>query len=75
MARAESTINAAPQPDDSHLVPGVEKNDAEAGEVLDVPRHKGEGMFKGRGGDDGVHHLDRDSSPLGQTPYPLKCNA
>ena len=61
MARAESTINAAPRREDSHLVPGLEKDDAEAGEVLDVPRHEGEAVFKGRGGDDGVHHLHRDA--------------
>jgi hypothetical protein len=40
VARAGSTIDAAPRPEGSHLVPGVEKNDAEAGEVLDVPRHE-----------------------------------
>ena len=50
MARAESTINASPQPEDSHLVPGVEKIDAEAGEVLDDLRHDGKAVLKGRGG-------------------------
>ena len=50
MTRAESTINLSPRPEDSHLVPGVEKNDAKAGEILDVPRHEGKGVFKGRGG-------------------------
>jgi hypothetical protein len=60
LARAEGTIDASPRPEDSYLVPGVEENDAKAGEVLDVmgspeayPRHKGEAVFKGRGGDDG----------------------
>ena len=50
VASAESTIDAAPQPEDSHLVPGVEENAAEAGEVLDVPRHEGKALFKCRGG-------------------------
>ena len=50
MVSAERTINASPQPEDSRLVPGVEKNDAEAGEVLDVPRHEGKAVLKrGRG--------------------------
>ena len=38
-----------PRHEDSHGIPGVEKNDAEAGKVLHVPRHEGEAMFKGRG--------------------------
>ena len=46
VARAEGTINAARQPENSHLVPGVEKNDAEAGEVLDVSRHEGKATFE-----------------------------
>jgi hypothetical protein len=50
VARAESTINASPRYEDSHLVPGVEENDTKAGEVLDVSRHEGKAVFKGRGG-------------------------
>jgi len=34
-------LAATPPSEDSHLVPGVEGTDAEAGEVLDVPRHEG----------------------------------
>ena len=58
VASAESTINAAPRREDSHLVPGVEENDAEAGEVLDVPRHEGKAVFKRRGGDHAIRHLE-----------------
>jgi len=53
VARAGSTIDAAPRPEGSHLVPGVEKNDAEAGEVLDVSRHEDKAVLNGSGGDDG----------------------
>jgi hypothetical protein len=37
VARAESAINAAPRPEDSHLVPGVEKIDAERGKGVGYP--------------------------------------
>ena len=57
MARAMNTVNTSPRPEDSRLIPGVEESDAEAGEVLDVSRHKRKAVFKGRGGDDGVDHL------------------
>ena len=55
---AESTVNATSRPEYWYLVPGVEKNDAEAGEVLDVPRHEGKAVFKGRGGYHAIRHLE-----------------
>jgi hypothetical protein len=58
---AESAKNASPWHEDSRLFPGIEKIDAENSKVLHVPRHKGKAVFKGRGGDDGVHHVHRDA--------------
>jgi len=46
--------NASPLHEDSHLVPGVEENDAKAGEIFDVPRHEGKAVFKGRGSDHAI---------------------
>ena len=58
----EGTMKAAPTRKDSHRVPGVEKNDAEAGKVLDVARHKGKVVFKGRGSDHTIRHVERGTS-------------
>ena len=44
---------------ESHRVPGVEKNDAEAGKVLHVPGHEGKVVFKGRGGDHSIRGAKR----------------
>ena len=47
--------------EDSHGIPGVEKNDPEAGKVLHVARHEGKVVLKGCSGDNGVHNLKRDA--------------
>ena len=41
-------------------LPRVEKNDTEAGEVLNVPRYEGKAVFKGSGSNDAVHHRQRE---------------
>jgi len=43
-----------PQREDSNRIPGIEKNDAEAGKVLYVARHESEVVFKGGGGNHSV---------------------
>src|SRR5208282_1584762 len=43
-------------------VPGVEKNDAEAGKVLHVARHESKVVFKGRGSDHTIRHVERSTS-------------
>lgn len=52
----------APLPEDSYRVPGVEHRDAKAGEILHVPRHDGEIVFKGRRGDHAIRCVERSSS-------------
>ena len=62
----------------SSIVPRVEKDEAETGEILHISRHHGEIMFKRRCGDQAVRSVERFSSELASsvqgTPtvaYPL----
>jgi hypothetical protein len=57
-------LAATPCREDSRLIPWVEENDAEAGEVLDVSRHEGKAVFKGRGGNHTIRGTQRPARQL-----------